>query len=41
MSQLVAGKDIPECVRAGNYAANTIIQRSGCTFPPKPSFVWN
>lgn len=41
MSQVVCGKDIPECVRAGNYAANTIIQRSGCTFPPKPAFVWN
>ncbi|GIL74984.1 hypothetical protein Vretimale_2585 [Volvox reticuliferus] len=41
MSQLVCGKHIAECVRAGNYAANTIIQRSGCTFPPKPEFVWN
>ena len=41
MSQLVCGKDIPECVRAGNYAANVVIQRSGCTFPPKSEFVWN
>ncbi|PNH08799.1 Adenosine kinase [Tetrabaena socialis] len=41
MSQLVCGKDIPECVRAGNYAANVVIQRSGCTFPPKPTFIWN
>jgi adenosine kinase len=40
LSQLVAGKDVPECIRAGNYAANVIIQRSGCTFPAKPSFVW-
>lgn len=38
LSQLVLGKDISECVRAGNYAANVIIQRSGCTFPLKPSF---
>jgi sugar/nucleoside kinase (ribokinase family) len=41
MSQLVLGKDIAECVRAGNYAACTIIQQSGCTYPPKPEFVWN
>lgn len=40
LSQLVCGKDVDECVRAGNYAANTIIQRSGCTFPPKPTFIW-
>jgi adenosine kinase len=40
LSQLVAGKGIEECVRAGNYAANVIIQRSGCTFPDTPSFVW-
>lgn len=40
LSQLVAGKSIEECVRAGNYAANIVIQRSGCTFPETPSFVW-
>ncbi|CAI5520488.1 unnamed protein product [Closterium sp. Naga37s-1] len=38
LSQLVQGKDIAECIRAGNYAANVIIQRSGCTFPEKPDF---
>lgn len=38
LSQLVQGKPIEECIRAGNYAANVIIQRSGCTFPEKPSF---
>eukprot|EP00245_Coleochaete_scutata_P008334 TRINITY_DN2515_c0_g1_i1.p1 TRINITY_DN2515_c0_g1~~TRINITY_DN2515_c0_g1_i1.p1 ORF type:complete len:373 (-),score=100.80 TRINITY_DN2515_c0_g1_i1:253-1281(-) len=38
LSQLVKGKPIPECIRAGNYAANVIIQRSGCTFPEKPDF---
>lgn len=38
MSQLVQGKDVDECVRAGNYSANLIIQRSGCTFPDKCGF---
>lgn len=40
LSQLVVGKTIDECVRAGNYAANVIIQRSGCTFPEKAEFQW-
>ena len=41
LSQLVAGKPVPECVRAGNFAANVCIQRSGATFPAKPEgFVW-
>jgi adenosine kinase len=40
LSQVVAGKGVDEAVRAGNYAANTIIQRSGCTFPPQPDFEW-
>eukprot|EP00475_Leptophrys_vorax_P043123 TRINITY_DN8193_c0_g1_i1.p1 TRINITY_DN8193_c0_g1~~TRINITY_DN8193_c0_g1_i1.p1 ORF type:complete len:353 (-),score=60.30 TRINITY_DN8193_c0_g1_i1:238-1236(-) len=38
LSQLVQGKAMAECIRAGNYAANVIIQRSGCTFPEKPAF---
>jgi adenosine kinase len=38
ISQLVLDKSLEECVRAGNYAAQTIIQRDGCTFPEKPSF---
>lgn len=38
LSQLVQGKSLKECCRAGNYAANVVIQRSGCTFPEKPSF---
>lgn len=38
LSQLVQGKPIEDCVRCGNYAANLIIQRSGCTFPEKPTF---
>jgi adenosine kinase len=41
LSQLVAGKDLAEGVRAGHFAANVVIQRSGATFPPKPEgFVW-
>lgn len=38
LSQLVQGKPISESIRAGNYAANVVIQRSSCTYPPKPSF---
>ncbi|KAL7092079.1 hypothetical protein ACP275_12G143500 [Erythranthe tilingii] len=38
LSQLVLEKPIEECVRAGCYAANVIIQRSGCTYPEKPDF---
>jgi adenosine kinase len=41
LSQLVCGKDVAECVRAGSYAAGVIVQRSGCTFPDKPyGFAW-
>ena len=38
LSQLVQGKPISECCRAGSYAASVIIQRSGCTLPEKPEF---
>ncbi|MED6126973.1 Adenylate kinase 2 [Stylosanthes scabra] len=38
LSQLVQEKPIAECVKAGCYAANVIIQRSGCTYPEKPDF---
>lgn len=38
LSRLVTGKDIAECVRAGHFAARTIIQRSGCTFPKECNF---
>ncbi|KAK8950413.1 Adenosine kinase 2 [Platanthera guangdongensis] len=38
LSQLVQEKSTDECVRAGCYAANIIIQRSGCTYPEKPDF---
>lgn len=39
LSQLALGKALSECVRAGHFAARTIIQRSGCTFPKECSFV--
>ncbi|XP_043912672.1 adenosine kinase [Protopterus annectens] len=38
LSQLVYERDLDQCIRAGHYSANVIIQRSGCTFPEKPSF---
>ncbi|KAL5699844.1 adenosine kinase [Ranunculus cassubicifolius] len=38
LSQLVREKPIEECVRAGCYTSNVIIQRSGCTYPDKPNF---
>lgn len=38
LSQLVKKKPIEDCVKAGCYAANVIIQRSGCTYPEKPDF---
>eukprot|EP01024_Parvocaulis_polyphysoides_P051696 TRINITY_DN5098_c0_g1_i12.p2 TRINITY_DN5098_c0_g1~~TRINITY_DN5098_c0_g1_i12.p2 ORF type:complete len:237 (+),score=56.18 TRINITY_DN5098_c0_g1_i12:351-1061(+) len=41
LSQLVCGKSVGEACRAGNYAATTIIQRSGCTYPDEPDFKWN
>ena len=33
LSQLIQGKDVKECVRAGNWAASLVIRRSGATFP--------
>ncbi|KAB5538962.1 hypothetical protein DKX38_016495 [Salix brachista] len=38
LSQLVQEKPIEDCVKAGCYAANVIIQRSGCSYPEKPDF---
>ena len=38
LSQIVLEKSIEEAIHGGNYAANVIIKRSGCTFPEKPSF---
>jgi len=39
MSQLLLGKSYAECVRAGHWAARTIIQRSGCTFPAECTYI--
>ncbi|KAG1669505.1 hypothetical protein FOA52_015672 [Chlamydomonas sp. UWO 241] len=41
LSQILVGKGVDEATRAGNYAANIVIQRSGCSFPAKPAFTWN
>ncbi|KAL2229394.1 UNVERIFIED_CONTAM: 3-isopropylmalate dehydrogenase, chloroplastic [Sesamum indicum] len=38
LSQLVQERSIEDCVRAGCYAANVVIQRPGCTYPEKPDF---
>ena len=38
LSQLVLGRSVEESMHGGNYAANIVIKRSGCTFPPKPDF---
>ncbi|KAM3340277.1 adenosine kinase 2 [Capsicum galapagoense] len=38
LSQLVLEKPIADCVKAGCYASNVIIQRPGCTYPEKPHF---
>jgi len=38
LSRFVQGKSVDECVSAGHYCAWECIRRSGCTFPPKPSF---
>lgn len=38
LSQLVQGKSLDECIRGGNYTANVVIKRSGCTYPETPDF---
>lgn len=38
LSQLVLGRTVEESMHGGNYAANVVIKRSGCTVPPKPDF---
>lgn len=38
LAGMAAGVEIKDCVARGNYAANVVIQRSGCTFPAKHSF---
>ena len=38
LSQLVQGRTVEESMHGGNYAANVVIKRSGCTHPSKPEF---
>lgn len=38
LSQLALGRTIEESMQGGNYAANVVIKRSGCTFPSNPDF---
>lgn len=38
LAGMAQGVPMKDCVARGNYAANIVIQRSGCTFPAKPSF---
>ena len=38
LSQFALNASIDQCVRAGTYAAQEVIQRSGCTYPPVPAF---
>lgn len=39
LAQYIRGKSEEECVKCGNYAALTIIQRSGCSMPDKCDYV--
>ena len=39
LSQVALGKPMDQCVKAAHFAARTIIQRSGCTFPKEMTFV--
>ncbi len=38
LAQLVRGADMEKRVKCGSWAAQVIIQRSGCTFPDKMEF---
>jgi len=38
LSQLVQGGSVEDCIRSANYAANYIIQQSGCTLADTPNF---
>lgn len=38
LSQLVSENSLENCIRCGNYAANIVIQRHGCTYPEVPEF---
>jgi adenosine kinase len=36
IAALTVGKSTEDCTKAGAYAANVVIGRSGCTYPEKP-----
>uniref|UniRef100_A0A0N5BT03 Adenosine kinase n=1 Tax=Strongyloides papillosus TaxID=174720 RepID=A0A0N5BT03_STREA len=38
LAQLIQGKGVEECIRCANFAASTIIQHHGCTFPAECSY---
>lgn len=38
LAQMVQGGALDDCIRSANYAANYIIQQSGCQLPDKPNF---
>jgi adenosine kinase len=38
LAGLAAGVTIDNCIARGHYAARIVIQRSGCTFPERPTF---
>jgi len=40
LAALSKGLDMAACCKAGAYAASVIVQRSGCTFPPKPDYTF-
>lgn len=38
LAQLVQGGSVEDCIRSANYAANYVIQQSGCRLPDRPDF---
>lgn len=39
IAKLLQGEKLADCVRAGHFAARTVIQQNGCTFPKVCDFV--
>lgn len=39
ISQLIKGKDIDACLKAGLYASSICVQREGATFPEKCDYI--
>lgn len=39
LARLMENKPISECIRSGHFAARTIIQFSGCTFPKECNYI--